>query len=178
LSRHRLPPPGAKGLAVLAHAHDGRPGMGIFHFTERGTGCQRSGDGDLVVTSRPRKGARRVVANFPAGDWAMAAWVLGEEADGLLRVQEIEQVPLPPTGDPAAVEAASTIDREWFAAHPDEASRYRDALPGEWTVAGLDKPPVPGAVLVVEVSQLRPGVRVRVPAFWAFAGKPLLEDPR
>jgi hypothetical protein len=151
--------------------------MGVFHFTEAGTGCQHSGDGDLVVTSRRRKGPRRVIANFPAGDWAMAGWVIGEEADGQLRVEEFVLNELPPTGDPAAVEAASTIDREWFAAHPKETSRYRDALPGEWTVAGLGEPPVPGAVLVVEVSQLRPGMRMRKPAFWAFPGNPQPEDP-
>jgi hypothetical protein len=175
LSRHRLPPPGTKGLAVLARDDNG---MAIFHFTETSTGCQRSGDGDLIVTWGRRKRARRVIASFPAGDWAMAAWVLGEEADGQLRIEEIELTKFPSTGEAAAVEAASTIDREWFAAHPDETSRYRDALPGEWTVGGLDEPPVPGAVLVVEVCQLRPGFRIRKPAFWAFPGNPQPEDPR
>jgi hypothetical protein len=150
--------------------------MGVFHFAKAGTGYQRSGDGDLLVTWGRSKGARRVIASFPAGDWVMAGWVRGL-ANGQLRVAETELNKLPATGDPAAVEAASTSDREWFAAHPDEAIRHRDALPGEFTAGGLGEPPMPGAVLVVEVSQLRPGFRVRKPAFWAFPGNPQPEVP-
>lgn len=73
--------------------------------------------------------------------------------------------PLPLTA--ASVEALSRADAAWFRRHPGEDVRYRPAGDREWPM--LDRCPVPwpgaSAVLMVEVTQLAPGVRTRRP-YW------------
>lgn len=73
--------------------------------------------------------------------------------------------PLPLTA--ASVEAISRADAAWFRHHPGEDVRYRPAGDREWPM--LDRCPVPwpgaSAVLMVEVTQLAPGVRTRRP-YW------------
>jgi len=162
LSVHRTPPPGAKGLCVLAA--DARS-VGRFVSTQADTGCQHSADGDLIITQGRRDDRRRVTASFPAGTWVVAAWVLAVEADGQLQLEDIEWARPRPTGDAAAVDAAVAADRAWFNANPSATSYIRCALPCEWSANRVGEPPVPGAVLL-EVRQLAPGLYSRKPG-WA-----------
>jgi len=60
-----------------------------------------------------------------------------------------------------AADAASEQDREYFEQHPDQHSVYRAALPHEWP----QFPPHDDAMLMVEVTQLGPGLRTRR-SFW------------
>lgn len=72
------------------------------------------------------------------------------------------------------IERASDADRVYFAAHPWATSYLREHVPGEFgepsravllgEAAGLD------GTLMVEVEQVRPGVRIRRPAFVALEG--------
>ena len=163
MSTHHIPPPGAKGLCVLAT--DGH-GLGRVVFDDADTGCQHSPDGDLVITRARADGLRRVTTSFPAGTWVLAAWVLGEQPDGRLQLKDVEWPRQQRTGDAAAVEAAVAADHAWFAANPDATSYLRHARPGEWSVRRVGKPPVPGAVLLVEVRRVGPGLNSRRPT-WA-----------
>ena len=163
MSAHRTPPAGAKGLCVLAT--DGHS-VGRFVFTQADTGCQHSADGDLIITRGRPDGRRRVTTSFPAGTWVVAAWVLGVEADGRLPLEDIEWARPQPTGDAAAVDAAVAADRAWFIGNPSVTTYVRCALPGEWSANRVGEPPAAGAVLVVEVCQLAPGLYSRRPA-WA-----------
>lgn len=135
-------------------------------FADADTGCQHSSDGDLVITRARRDGRRRVTTSFPAGIWVLAAWVLGEEADGRLQLQDIEWARQQRTGEAAAVDAAVAADHAWFANNPTATSYTRRALPGEWSAKRVGEPPVPGAVLLVEVRRVAPGLNSRQPT-WA-----------
>jgi hypothetical protein len=161
--QHRLPPPGSKGLCVLAT--DGH-GVARVVFADADTGCQHSADGDLVITRASRGGRRRVTASFPAGTWVLAAWVLGEEDDGRLRLEDIEWPRQQRTGDAAAVDAAVAADHAWFATNPSATGYIRHARPGEWSANRVGEPPISGAVLLVQVRRVAPGLNSRQPA-WA-----------
>jgi hypothetical protein len=163
MSVHHLPPRGAKGLCVLAS--DG-VSVGRVVFDDADTGCQHSADGDLVITRASRGGRRRVTASFPAGTWVLAARVLGEEDDGRLQLEDIEWPRQQRTGDAAAVDAAVAADHAWFATSPSATGYIRRALPGEWSANRVGEPPIPGAVLLVEVRRVAPGLNSRQPA-WA-----------
>jgi hypothetical protein len=117
-------------------------------------------------TQGRRDGRRRAAASFPAGTWVVAAWVLGVEADGRLQLEDIEWARPRSTGDAAAVEAAVAADRAWFIANPSVTSYIRCALPGEWSANRVGELPESGAVLLVEVRQIAPGLYSRKPA-WA-----------
>jgi hypothetical protein len=161
--QHKLPPPGSKGLCVLVtDCHR----VARVVLGDADTGCQHSPDGDLVITRARRDGRRRVTASFPAGTWVLAAWVLGEEADGRLQLEDIEWARQQRTGDAAAVDAAVAADRVWFAANPSAISYVRHSLPREWSVRRVGEPPIPGAVLLVEVRRVAPDLNSRQPA-WA-----------
>ena len=61
------------------------------------------------------------------------------------------------------IDAACEADREWFLEHPD-ADRYtREAMPGEFYPKEWDVREAFGKDFVVDVVQLRPGVRGRMP---------------
>jgi hypothetical protein len=170
-SRHK----NMRVLAVAALRDDGT--MGTFAFDQPDTCYERSGDGDLIIIRGPGH-RQRVVGSFPPGRWCLVGWLIGMLPDGDEVMDIIEVAPPQLTGDPEAVEAASTADREWFAANPGQHSYLRDALPGEWSTDRVGTPPVPGAVLMVEVRQHTCCLRTRIPAFWAFPGNPQPEDPR
>jgi len=177
MTQHRLPRPGSNGLCVLAS--DGRSVARVV-FADADTGCQHSPDGDLVITRARRDARRRVTASFPAGAWVSAAWVLGEEADGRLQLEDIEWARQQRTGDAAAVEAAVAADHAWFATNPSATGYLRCALPGEWSANRVGEPPIPGAVLLVEVRRVAPGLNSRQPA-WALrlqAGAPSSPNQR
>lgn len=163
MSAHHTPPARAKGLCVLA-----TDGISVARvvFGDADTGCQHSADGDLVITRAPRNGRRRVTTSFPAGAWVLAAWVLGEEADGRLLLEDIEWARQQVTGDPDAVDAAVTADHAWLAANPSATGYIRRAITGEWSANRVGEPPMPRAVLLVEVRRVAPGLNSRKPA-WA-----------
>jgi hypothetical protein len=62
-----------------------------------------------------------------------------------------------PGVNPAAVERASESDREWFESHPGKYERLRPIVPGEL--------PTECNTRFVIVTQIRPGFRLRRPAY-------------
>ena len=172
MTQHRLPPTGSKGLCVLAT--DGQSVARVI-FGDADTGCQHSPDGDLVITRARHGGRRRVTASFPAGTWVLAAWILGEEADGRLQLEDIEWPRQQRTGDAAAVDAAVAADHAWFATNPSATGYLRHALPGEWSANRVGEPPIPGAVLLVQVRRVAPGLNSRQPA-WALRLQPAAQS--
>ena len=75
-----------------------------------------------------------------------------------------------------AVDYACDLDRAWFADHPGEDTYYREAVEHEWCRAAagetgdchlaFDMPPVPPGLtstVMVEVTQVADGIRLRQP---------------